>query len=119
MCGDVGIKRYYIPNCGLRKVHMSWGHDEYLYRVLEHNGHNLPPAALFIIRYHSFYALHQHGAYSHLLDDYDRELLPWLKRFQRFDLYSKSDTPMDVGALKEYYSGLIAKYIPNFSALKW
>lgn len=24
----------YSPNCGLDNVHLSWGHDEYLYRVL-------------------------------------------------------------------------------------
>jgi succinate dehydrogenase flavin-adding protein (antitoxin of CptAB toxin-antitoxin module) len=46
--------------------------------VLKHNGALLPPAALFIIRYHSFYALHQHGAYQQLLDEQDRQLLPWL-----------------------------------------
>lgn len=109
----------YAPSCGLRNVHMSFGHDEYLYRVLEHNGHSLPPAALFIIRYHSFYALHQHGAYEHLLDDHDRELLPWLQRFQRFDLYSKGDTKLDVAALKHYYMNLIAKFIPNANSLKW
>lgn len=108
----------YTPNCGLRNVHMSFGHDEYLYRVLQHNGTHLPPAALFIIRYHSFYALHQHNAYDHLLDDYDRELLPWLKQFQRFDLYSKSDEPMDVGKLKSYYMGLIDKYFPKYE-LQW
>ncbi len=38
--------------------------------------------AKFIVRYHSFYALHKHGAYEHLLNDDDRALLPWLKRFQ-------------------------------------
>ncbi len=64
---------------------------------------------MFIIRYHSFYALHTHGAYQWLLDDADRALLPWLKRFQRFDLYSKSDRPIDVAELKPYYMGLIRK----------
>ncbi len=109
---------YKGPYCGLRNVHMSFGHDEYLFRVLQHAGTTLPPAALFIIRYHSFYALHQHDAYDYLLDDYDRELLPWLKRFQPFDLYSKSDTPMDVEKLKPYYMGLLAKYFPKFE-LQW
>ena len=64
---------------------------------------------MFIIRYHSFYALHAHGAYQWLLDDADRALLPWLKRFQRFDLYSKSDRPIDVAELKPYYMSLIRK----------
>jgi hypothetical protein len=48
-------------------------------QVLKHNGALLPPAALFIIHsYHSFYELHQHGAYQQLLDEQDRQLLPWL-----------------------------------------
>ena len=25
----------YEPNCGLRNVHMSWGHDEYLYQIMK------------------------------------------------------------------------------------
>jgi inositol oxygenase len=29
---------------------MSWGHDEYMYRVLTHNKSTLPPEALYIIR---------------------------------------------------------------------
>ncbi|KAL0308539.1 UNVERIFIED_CONTAM: Inositol oxygenase 1 [Sesamum radiatum] len=45
----------YIDNCGLENVTMSWGHDEYMYLVAKGNNTTLPPAALFIIRYHSFY----------------------------------------------------------------
>lgn len=108
----------YRPYCGLRQVAMSWGHDEYFYRVLQHNGCTLPPEGQFIIRYHSFYALHTHGAYSHLLDDFDRAMLPWLQRFQKFDLYSKADDPMDVPALKAYYMALIHKYFPKYE-LQW
>ena len=26
----------YSPNCGLRNVHMSWGHDEYIYQMVKH-----------------------------------------------------------------------------------
>ena len=25
----------YSPNCGLRNVHMSWGHDEYVYQMVK------------------------------------------------------------------------------------
>lgn len=41
----------YSPHCGLDSVTMSWGHDEYLYRVLENHGHSLPDEALAMIRY--------------------------------------------------------------------
>jgi len=40
----------YEPNCGLDNVIMSWGHDEYLYRVLRHNRTTLPDEALYMIR---------------------------------------------------------------------
>lgn len=80
-------------------------------QVLEHNGALLPPEALFIIRYHSFYALHQHGAYQQLLSEQDARMLPWLRAFQQCDLYSKSGQLLDVQALKPYYMGLIRKWV--------
>lgn len=116
---DAGDPRYstrdgiYAAGIGLDAVRMSWGHDEYLYQVLKRNGCTLPPPALFIIRYHSFYALHRERAYMHLLDDSDRECLPWLDAFNRFDLYTKSSEAPDVEALKPYYVGLIDKYCPG------
>lgn len=46
----------YKPNVGLDQCMMSWGHDEYLYRVLtNHPTCTLPTEGLYIIRYHSFY----------------------------------------------------------------
>ena len=49
----------YSKHCGLDQVKMSWGHDEYLYHVMKDY---LPKPALYIIRYHSFYAQHREGA---------------------------------------------------------
>ena len=72
----------YEPNCGLDKVMMSFGHDEYLYQVLVRNGSTLPPAALYIIRFHSFYPWHTGNAYDHLCTDYDREMLAWVQEFK-------------------------------------
>jgi Myo-inositol oxygenase len=40
----------YEENCGLDKVMMSWGHDEYMYRMLKHNKSTLPEEAFYIIR---------------------------------------------------------------------
>lgn len=108
----------YRPNCGLRKVSMSWGHDEYLYRVCVANGCTLPQQALYCIRFHSFYPWHKEGAYTHLTDAHDREMMYWVKEFNQFDLYSKSDTPPDPAKLKDYYCGLIDKYFPN-KLLSW
>jgi inositol oxygenase len=99
----------YEPNCGLRNVHMSWGHDEYLYHMVKDY---LPEPALYMIRYHSFYAQHRESAYEHLMDDHDREMFQWVKKFNPYDLYSKSPKPPVVAELKPYYQELIAKYLP-------
>jgi inositol oxygenase len=100
----------YEPNCGLRKVDMSWGHDEYIYHMMKDY---IPEPGLYMLRYHSFYAWHREGAYDHLLDDHDREMLKWVKLFNPYDLYSKSPEPPDWNKLKGYYTELIDKYLPK------
>lgn len=100
----------YEPNCGLRKVHMSWGHDEYVYQMMKDY---LPEEGLYMLRYHSFYAWHREGAYDHLLDDHDRNMLKWVKLFNPYDLYSKSPEPPDWKKLRPYYEELVQKYLPS------
>lgn len=58
---------------GLDQVHMSYGHDEYLYHVVRPY---VPAEAAYIIRYHSFYAAHRENAYEHLYADKDRAMMP-------------------------------------------
>jgi inositol oxygenase len=99
----------YEPGCGLRNVHLSWGHDEYLYHVVKDY---LPEPALYMIRYHSFYAWHREGEYGHLLDEHDRRMLPWVQQFNPYDLYSKSEVRPDWDNLRPYYTALIDKYLP-------
>lgn len=99
----------YEHGCGLRNVHMSWGHDEYLYQMLKDY---MPEPALYMIRYHSFYSQHRENDYDHLLDDHDREMFDWVRKFNPYDLYSKSPKPPVVSELKPYYEDLIAKYLP-------
>lgn len=99
----------YKPNCGLRNVDMSWGHDEYVYQMMKDH---LPEEGLYMLRYHSFYAWHREGEYSYLLDDHDRKMLKWVSLFNPYDLYSKNPTPPDWNELKPYYQQLVAKYLP-------
>ena len=99
----------YEDGCGLDNILLSWGHDEYLYHVLRPH---LPDPALAIIRYHSFYAWHRAGAYAFLMSDSDSERLGWVQRFNRYDLYSKSDEPPDWAALRPYYEDLVAEFLP-------
>ncbi|KAI9283679.1 inositol oxygenase [Umbelopsis sp. AD052] len=104
----------YSPNCGLDNVHMSFGHDEYLYHVCKPY---LPTQALFIIRYHSFYSCHTNGAYDWLMNNEDVEHMKWVKTFNQYDLYSKADEEPNVEELKPFYQELIAEYFPD--AIAW
>ncbi|KAG2256917.1 hypothetical protein Bca52824_076211 [Brassica carinata] len=109
----------YTEGCGLARdnVFMSWGRDDYMYLVAKEKQTTLPSAGLFIIRYHSFYALHKSEAYEHLVNDEDRENMKWLKVFNMYDLYSKSKVRINVEEVKPYYISLINKYFPT--KLKW
>ena len=104
----------YDEGCGLANVQLSWGHDEYLYQVVKDR---LPETALYMIRYHSFYAWHREGEYGHLLDARDREMLPWVQKFNPYDLYSKSPVRPNWDELRPYYTALIDKYLPG--KLRW
>jgi inositol oxygenase len=99
----------YSPHCGLDNVHLSWGHDEYLYHLLRPH---LPEPALYMIRYHSFYAWHREGQYQHLSNAHDEALKPWVQKFNPYDLYSKNPNPPKLAELKPYYEDLMAKYLP-------
>jgi len=99
----------YAPNCGLDNVQMSWGHDEYIYQMMKDY---LPEGALYMLRYHSFYAQHREHAYDHLMNNHDREMFKWVDLFNPYDLYSKNPTPPDWKTLRPYYEDLVAKYLP-------
>lgn len=100
----------YEEGCGLKNVHLSWGHDEYLYHIVKDY---LPEPALYMIRYHSFYAAHREEEYDYLMDDHDREMFKWVRKFNPYDLYSKSPEPPNAEKLRPYYEDLIAKYFPK------
>jgi inositol oxygenase len=104
----------YKEGCGLDNVHISWGHDEYLYQVVKDY---LPPEALAMIRYHSFYAGHREDAYPHLMNAHDREMFAWVRAFNPYDLYTKSPERPGVAALRPFYEELIAEYFPP--VLQW
>ncbi len=93
---------------------MSWGHDEYMYHVVKDY---LPPEALYMIRYHSFYPGHREGAYAHLMNAEDRKLFAAVRAFNPYDLYTKSEERPDVAALRPYYEDLIDEYLPG--ELSW
>jgi inositol oxygenase len=99
----------YEPNCGLDKVHMSFGHDGYIYEVMKNY---LPQESLYPLRYHSFYPAHKHGAYDYLMNDQDRAMFKWVNEFNKYDLYSKGHSKPDLKVLKPYYDDLFAEFFP-------
>jgi inositol oxygenase len=99
----------YEEGCGLDSVDLSWGHDQYLYQVVKDY---LPEEGLYMIRYHSFYPWHKEGAYTYLMNDQDRKMLPQVQKFNPYDLYSKSDAPPNAQELRPYYEELIGEYFP-------
>jgi inositol oxygenase len=117
---DSGVPQYqtpcgiYEPNCGLDRVSLSWGHDEYLYHVTRDY---LPEEAQYMIRYHSFYPGHRENAYTHLMNARDVEMFEWVRRFNPFDLYSKSHQKPDPVRLRPYYEELIAEFFPE--KIRW
>ncbi|XP_046964292.1 inositol oxygenase-like [Vanessa cardui] len=107
----------YKPKCGIENLMMSWGHDEYLYRVLKHNNAKFPEEGLWMIRYHSFYPWHAGGDYEQFATERDEKIKAAVLKFNQYDLYTKSAAIPDIEALWPYYENLIEKYIPG--TLQW
>ena len=110
LSSELGI---YPKNCGLKMLKFAFGHDEYLYRVLKNAGSTIPEAGLQMIRLHSCYPLHQHHAYNRFLTSNDYKTLDWVRKFNKYDLYTKGDTRPDIKILWTYYTSLIEKYCPG------
>ena len=112
---DSRVPRYqtrlgvYDEGCGLDNVDLSWGHDEYLYQVMKDY---LPEEGLYMIRYHSFYPGHRERAYDCLMNDKDRAMFEWVRKFNPYDLYSKSAERPKLADVKPYYDELVHEYFP-------
>lgn len=104
----------YEAGCGLDKVALSWGHDEYIYHVCKDY---LPEEGLYMLRYHSFYPWHRENEYDHLCNERDRALLAAVRAFNPYDLYTKSHEKPDVKTLRPYYEELIAEFFPT--KIRW
>ena len=109
----------YSEKCGLEKLNISFGHDEYLYQVLKQNvgKHKISKKYLDVIRYHSFYPWHTSGEYKQFMRDGDQVILKNVNYFNNFDLYSKEDSPDISDEIKEYYSELLDEFFPEI--LQW
>ena len=104
----LGIYEY---ACGLDKLNITYGHDEYLYTVLKNNKtHKLDEKYLDIIRYHSFYPWHTGKDYYYFMKEKDKRILKDVLMFNEFDLYSKEDNITITEEIKKYYDTLLDEY---------
>ena len=101
----------YTPNCGLSNTKISFGHDEYLFQMLKYNEATIPVEGMYMIRYHSLYPWHKENEYQEICDNKDFEMLPWVKLFNKYDLYTKCETQYSIEELKDYYTPIIKKYL--------
>jgi inositol oxygenase len=106
---DLGV---YQEGCGIDNVHLAWGHDEYFYQVLKnHPGNKIPEEGMVMVRYHSFYPWHSEGSYEKLTNKKDKQYKDWIKDFNQYDLYSKSNHMYQLEELKDYYQPIAEKYL--------
>ena len=47
------------------------------------------------------------------MNDQDRKYFRWVKKFNRYDLYTKVDNPPDLKVLLPYYEALVAEFFPT------
>jgi inositol oxygenase len=105
----------YEPNCGIRNLFITAGHDEYLYQVLQNNkNHIFPTKYQDIIRFHSFYPWHTGGSYREFMKPEDELLLNDVRNFNQYDLYSKEDDKFILtDDIKKYYNDLLTEFFPE------
>jgi inositol oxygenase len=100
----------YEEHCGLDKFHLSFGHDEYIFHVTRKY---VPEQAQYMLRYHSFYAAHKHGAYNNLMNDRDVQMFEWVRKFNPYDLYSKGRERPNMKEILPFYEELVSEYFPK------
>ncbi|WP_026997987.1 inositol oxygenase family protein [Flectobacillus major] len=106
---ELGI---YEEGCGLDNVELAWGHDEYLYQVLKNHSENtIPEEGMVMVRYHSFYPWHTGGSYTKITNAKDDQYKEWIKDFNKYDLYTKSQKLYNLDEMKAYYLPIAEKYL--------
>jgi len=120
---DMADERYnttqgiYDAGTGLSKATPTFGHDEYIYQLFKHNGVAIPEAGMYMLRFHSLYTWHTEGEYTWLMDDKDREMLPWVQLFNKYDLYTKDRPKLDEAEMRLTFGDIVDKFAPH--GLAW
>ena len=66
-----------------------------------------------MIRFHSLYLWHDKNEYKFLENDIDKKMKPYVKLFNKYDLYTKDNNNKNINELKIYYKNLVKKFIPD------
>ena len=112
---DTGV---YESNCGLDSVMLLWSGAEFMYHLLRHNHTALPMEALAIVRYFLLGDWHEHHEYTSITNEYDNDMLPWVRDFDRLrrktrleclDCVDLSDEQCTY-LWESHYSRIAAKY---------
>ena len=65
-----------------------------------------------MIRYHSLYLWHDKNEYGHLENETDKKMKEWVKKFNKYDLYTKDENiQLNLEELRSYYDTIVKKYI--------
>ena len=56
------------------------------------------------------YSYHTYGDYQYFANEYDKQMLKWLKLFNKYDLYTKSDNLIN-DETKKYYMDLVTRML--------
>ncbi len=88
---------------------MSFGHDGYIAEVMKPW---MPIEALYMLRFHSFYPWHRHGAYHHLANAQDRAMMQWGSNSTSTTSHKRprQARPQEI---KPYYDDLFAEFLPE------
>ena len=68
-----------------------------------------------MIRYHSLYPWHSRGEYNMLEDSKDIDMYEFVSEFNKYDLYSKENKPINLNDQKtiSHYTNIFNKYFPS------
>ena len=77
----------------------------------------LPPEGLTMLRYRSFHPWHCEDASSRLANDHDREMLPWILKFNQYDLHTGSLEAPDEERLRPFHQEPIREFFPE--KIRW
>ena len=60
---------------------------------------------------------HREGEYAYLMNQRDRDMFAWVRKFNPFDLYSKSKERPNQKEIRTFYEELVSEFLP--AKLDW